>query len=185
MSAARNQPPLSSPPPTNRWLGVLVAGALIVATLVVVNWPRDKAGKPKNEITAGQPLEEVVVRFRERIEAGDPTAKDLLGPAPVFNDVPVSEAEADARQAEFYLRRPELKILAIYPGEPDAQGKRKATPNRYTLVTKVSGSTPPLRIRNARGEVESPSQLFIINPDLVIEVRDGKIHALRAELHRD
>jgi len=52
-------------------------------------------------------------------------------------------------------------------------------------VTRVQGSTPALRVRNDKGEVDAPRRLFIINPDLVVEVSGGKIHGVRAELHRD
>ncbi|MFO0926934.1 MAG: hypothetical protein U0736_07805 [Gemmataceae bacterium] len=108
----------------------------------------------------------------------------LLGPAAVFDDTPVDEAQADARQADFYLRHPKLHITAIRRGE-QVRGKQVDRPRTYTLGTKVDGSTPPLRIRTETGRVEAPSRLFMINPDLVVELRDGKVFAVRPELKSD
>lgn len=109
-------------------------------------------------------------------------AHRLLGPAAVFDHQPVSEADADARQADFYLRHPKTQITGIRRGEL-TRGKLVPAKGRYTLATKVEASTPPLRIRNEKGVVESPSRLFMINPAVVVELRDGKVHAVRAELN--
>lgn len=109
-------------------------------------------------------------------------AHRLLGPAAVFDDQPVSEADADARQADFYLRHPKTQITGIRRGEL-TRGKLVGAKGRYTLTTKVEASTPSLRIRNEKGVVGSPSRLFMINPAIVVELRDGKVHAVRAELN--
>lgn len=124
--------------------------------------------------------------FVQKVNERDRSALDLLGPEPVFDDTPVSEQEADARQASFYLRQPGLRVLAIRRGDPGKK-RSKGDPPRavYTLVTRVQGSTPPLTVRSKNGVVESPSRLFMIDPDLVVEVRDGKVHGVRPELHRD
>jgi hypothetical protein len=128
----------------------------------------------------------VVNDFCVKANQLDRSALDLLGPEPVFDDQPVSEAEADARQADFYLRRPELRVLGIRRGEPGKKRKKGDPPRDvYTLVTKVQGSTPPLTVRNANGLVESPSRLFLIDPDIVVEVKGGKIHGVRPELRSD
>lgn len=131
------------------------------------------------------PVDGVLDRFRTQINASDRKALDLLGPEPVFDTRPVSEQEADARTADFYLRQPDLKIVGIRRGDPKVREKKGMAGNRYTLVTRVQGSTPPLSVRNDKGVVESPSRLFMINPDLVVEVKDGKIHGIRPELHVD
>lgn len=120
----------------------------------------------------------------KQINDGSADRHRLLGPAAVFDETPVEEAEADARQADFFLRHPKLHITAVRRGEV-VGGKIIGTPGRYILTTRIEGSTPPLRIRNDKGIVESPSRLFMMNPDLVVELRDGKVAALRAELHCD
>lgn len=134
--------------------------------------------------TTSSPEEQLLDRFVEAVNARKQEAKNYLGPPPLFEEKPLSEKQADALYAEFYLHHPELRVLSIRKGEPAADGSMKATPGRYTLVTKVQGSTPALRIRNDQGVVESPSRLFMLDPDLVVEVRQGKIFGLRAELHR-
>jgi hypothetical protein len=126
----------------------------------------------------------VLQSFMRQVNQGDAGAKELLGPAAVFDEQPVSEAEADARQADYFLRHPKLRIESIRPGE-HVKGKRVPTPNRYTLVTKVQASTPPLRVRDAAGRVEPPSQLSMKDPDIVVDVKDGKLHAVRADLSSD
>jgi hypothetical protein len=169
----------------NRWwsaAGLAGVGLIAVATVFLVGCPQtsDFPGwKPAGD------EDRVIDRFARLVNARDAKAADLLGEEPVFDERPVSEEVADARQTDFYLRSEELKVLAIRRGEPDREGRMKEAAGRYTLVTRVQGSTPPLRVRNDKGEVESPSRLFMINPDLLVEVVDGKVRGVRPELHRD
>jgi hypothetical protein len=148
-----------------------------------VNWDM-----PNDRITAFEAItndEKILRQFAVLTNRGRTVgSRALLGPPPVFNDDPVSETEADARQAHYYLHN-DPGIVSIRRGEPGPGNRWLNTPGRYTLVSFVQGSTPALRVRNVRGEVESPSKLFIINPDLVVEIREGKIQGIRAELHRD
>ena len=111
-------------------------------------------------------------------------ATSNLAPDPVFDDKPVSEAEEDAMQAGYFLHGAR-QIVAIRAGEFDEKQRTwLKTPHRYTLTTRIQGSTPKVAVK-VGGRVEAPRGLFMIDPDIVVEVRDGKIHALRADLHRE
>lgn len=168
----------------NRWplLVVVLLGLLAGAWLTFARW---NSTSPPKTSPGWTTAEEVVADFMRRTNQGDPAARDLLDPAPLFDDTPVSEAEAEARQAAFFLHDPKLRIEKIRNGELDRTGKLIRTGERYTLITKVNASTPPLRIRDSRGQIGSPSRLFMINPDIVVEIHQGKIRPIRPDLHRD
>jgi hypothetical protein len=138
---------------------------------------RDLESKPWEPLSEEDRL---IDRFVTLHKAGDKAALDLLGPAPVFDDEPVSEKTAESRQTDFYLRS-DLQFRDIRRGEPDGNGGRRAVPGRYTIVTKGSVSSPKLNIRTERG-IEREAQEHLTSPDLVVEVREGKIYGLRAEL---
>jgi hypothetical protein len=116
----------------------------------------------------------VIDAFVSARRNGGEQALELLGPAPVFPEQGVSEAEAERLQTESFLRA-DLKFVDVWRGEPDV-------PGRYTLATRGNVSAPPLRIQTAKG-VDPPSQRFMTNPDLVVEVRGGKVYGVRSELH--
>jgi hypothetical protein len=181
------QQPTTSANPRLGWWWLLVPAALLAyggAWLMTMK-PRDDGGGVAGwtPVTAA---DRVLDSFARKVNAKDREALNLLGPEPVFDEEPVSEQEADARQASFYLRRPELRVVAIRRGEPGKKRKRGDPPRDvYTLVTKVQGSTPLLTVRNNKGVVESPSRLFMLDPDIVVEVKGGKIHGVRPELHQD
>src|SRR5262249_19962734 len=75
---------------------------------------------------------EIVSSFMKDVNAGNRAALDMLGPAAVFDDEPVSEDEAEAKYADFYLRHPELIVREVRAGEPDTKGKQKPSPRRFT-----------------------------------------------------
>ncbi len=52
------------------------------------------------------------------------------------------------------------------------------------LVLKGGDAQPRLKVRNAEGGVDT-IQNAITNPDVVVEVRDDRIYAVRAGLHHD
>ena len=108
--------------------------------------------------------------FRDRKNAGDPAADALLAPLPPQPEAPISQEEAARFQAACFLRQ-DISILFVHR---DAKG-------RLVLVTKGSVSAPTLEVRTARGV--DRVQRTMVNPDLIVEVRDGKIHGLRAEMH--
>jgi hypothetical protein len=185
---SRKTPQVTKPPRVALgWWWLLVPAALLAygGFWLMTLEPRDDGGafpgwKP---VTAA---DRVIDGFARKANAKDREAVGLLGPEAVFDGKPISEQEADARQADYYLRRPELRVITIRSGEPGKKRKKGDPPRDvYTLVTKVQGSTPPLTVRNAKGVVESPSRLFIIDPDIVVEVKDGKIHGVRSELRSD
>ncbi len=93
----------------------------------------------------------------------------------------MSEQTASARQTDYFLRA-DLRILDVLPGEPDDKGRQRAAPGRFTLVTKGNASCAGLERPHGKGHRTAPPSLMV-NPDLVVEVRDGKIHGLRAEMH--
>ena len=106
-----------------------------------------------------------------------------LAPDPVFDDKPVSEVERDAKQSHYILHRVR-QVIAIRAGEPGKGTDWLDTPHRYTLTTRVSGTTPKVAVK-VGDRVGFPTELSIMHPDIVVEVREGKIHAMRAELHRE
>ena len=114
--------------------------------------------------------EQVCVRFIRLRNAGDPADK-LLGPAPVVPTAPVSKAEADRLQTDFFLRQ-DVRVVGA--------GHDKAT-GALVLYTKGNVSAPTLHVKTETG-VET-AQRTMANPDLVVEVRDGRIYGVAAHLH--
>ena len=72
--------------------------------------------------------------------------------------------------------------MEALPGEPDGNGKQRAAKGRYTILTKGPVSSPHLVVRDDKG-VAKRGQLLMLDPDLVVEVRNGKICGVRSELH--
>jgi hypothetical protein len=192
-------PPVEAASPegsaAGRWLvllGLVLLGAGIVigayfwqASALPGAAPPAKAKRKKpSEVWKAHTAEEQIVdRFVRLREANDKAALDLLGPPPVFDGQPLSEEESEVRATDHFLRS-DLRITGIRRGEPDVMGVQQATPNRFTLITQGNVSSPPMRVRTEKG-VEPPGQILMNNPDLVIEVRAGRIHGLRSELHRE
>jgi hypothetical protein len=135
--------------------------------------------EPWQPVTAEDGLIDRFVRLRK---AGDPAALALLRPLPA-EDQPIDDADFDARATDHFLRSDKLEIIDIWKGDPGSDGKPRPSPGRYILVTRGTVATPLIRVRNATGG-DSPSQLNMVNPDLVVEVKDGVIRGLRAELHK-
>ncbi len=150
-------------------LGVLLSrtGKLPLAT--------SASGPPpvRAEVTDEQRLCD---RFAQLHNAGDPAAAALLGRVPAVPEEPVSAAEVHRLQADWFLREP-IEILRVEPERPaqDTQAPR------FVLVTKGNVAAPAVQERTPSG-VER-SQRTMTNPDLVVEVRDGKIYGVRPELH--
>ena len=111
--------------------------------------------------------------FMQKRNADEPGADDLLGPAPAVPTTAVSESEADHIQTDFFLRDPDLRIVAIRP---------TPVPNQYRFVTKSSVKSPRLEVRH--GNDTSSEQRMMNKPDLYVEVRDGKIFGVRATVQR-
>lgn len=124
---------------------------------------------------------EIVQQFARLHTTDRAAALRLLGPEKVFGETPVPEAEAEPYFADHLLRSPRLEVVKVLPGEPDGN-RQKPVLGRFTVVTKAPiMRTPTLKVRRASGEVWGQDQQ-IMNPDIVVEVRDGRIIALRTEL---
>jgi hypothetical protein len=126
------------------------------------------ANPVKTDVSAGTPCEQ----FMALKNAGDPNANDLLGPAPSVPSAPVSEEEADRLDADYILHGP-LHILEVRR-QDNGDG-----PPRCLLVTEGAYTCPKVPIRGG-GE---PASRHLGNPDLLVEVRDGKIYGVRVQLH--
>src|SRR5205823_2138386 len=96
----------------------------------------------------------------------------LLGPAPSVPAAPISQEEADRLQADFFLRE-DVRIVGV--------GRDRRT-RALVLFARGNVSAPALPVRTAGG-VES-AQRTMANPDLSVEVRDGRVYGVAANLHR-
>ncbi len=85
---------------------------------------------------------------------------------------PLSPDEAERLQTTCFLHQ-SLRILSIRP----------IASNRFVLVAKGQVLAPRLQVRTPTGV--DRSQRTMIDPDLTVEVRDGKIHGVRAEMHSE
>src|SRR5262249_51984305 len=110
--------------------------------------------------------------FLQLKNAGSPLADSLLGRQPVVPNAPVTEDEASRLQVDFFLREP-IQVLAVQPAD-------KSHPTIFRFVTRGNVAAPTIPILTARGV--DRSQRTMTNPDLIVEVRDGKIYGLSAHL---
>lgn len=123
--------------------------------------------------------DKVIDRFVTLKKAGDRTANDLLAGKALAEGEVIAEADVEPRATDTFLRQP-FTITAIYRGEPDGKGGQKAAANRYTIAGTGPVTTPHYRVRGA-----GPSSSFITKDlELVVEVRDGKIHGVRSTAGR-
>ncbi len=126
--------------------------------------PRDWSQAPET------PEERLCAQFMQRKNAGAP-APELLGPPPAVPDGPVSPEEADRLDTEFSLRQ-DVHFSGV---------GRAAKPGELVLCAKGSVSAPELRVRTASG-VET-HQRVMFNPDVTVEVRDGRIYGVSSGAH--
>ena len=115
-------------------------------------------------------------------EKNDPAASALLPELPA-GDGPVSEAEYERRAANDFLRKKNVRIIDVWRGEPGPDGKPRPSAGRYTLVTRGSGATPSLRVRDSAGRV-SPTSYSLRDPVVVVEVKGKTIQPLRTEINK-
>jgi hypothetical protein len=121
-------------------------------------------------------------QFMKLKNAGDPKAADLLGRVPVATDAPLAKADMDRLQTDFFLRDT-IQVLSV-TAEVNLSGRRAGLPpGCLVLVTHGNVAAPTLTEQTAQGTERS--QRTMSNPDLIVEVRDGKIYGVRAELHMD
>jgi hypothetical protein len=117
-------------------------------------------------------------RFAELKNAGDAKADEFLGPAPVVPDKALPPEEAERLHAEFFLRG-QYRIAEVYAETPGASGPEA----RIVLVLKGSVDSPPIPTAGPKG-VDRINRAMA-HPDIIVEVRQNKIRAVRAQLHRD
>jgi hypothetical protein len=109
-------------------------------------------------------------RFADLRNAHDAGADALLGPAVKAPADPISAEEAEGIDADTFLRLDNLHVVEV----------RRDVAGRFLLVTKGAATGEPLRVRS--GNEVNRRQRVMTNPALVVEVRDGKIHGVRAQL---
>jgi hypothetical protein len=115
--------------------------------------------------------ERICARFIELKNAGHPVAFQMLGPAPAVPNGPVSQAEADGLQTDFFLRQ-DVRIVGV---------GRDRRSGALVLYTKGNVFAPTLQVKTATGA--QTAQRTMSNPDLTVEVRDGRIYGVAAGLH--
>jgi hypothetical protein len=135
------------------------------------------SARPLAPQDADSPDARLCRRFMDLKNAGDPQADGLLGPAPAVPAAAVAPAEADRLEAEFMLRQPfRVREVGRDAAAPAAAG-------RFVLV--VDGSVASERVAVETPKGTETRQRAMWSPDLVVEVRDGKIHGVRPQLHEE
>lgn len=109
-------------------------------------------------------------QYKELKNDGDASANQLLATLPEVPADPMSQEQADRFQVDCFLHQ-NIRIVSI----------RVSSSNRFILSTHGNVSAPAISVRGAHG-VER-IQRTMSNPDLCVEVRNGKLHGVRAELH--
>jgi hypothetical protein len=116
-------------------------------------------------------------QFMDLKNAGDPQADRLLAPAPAVPETAVAPAEADRLDAEVMLRQPfHVQEVGRDAAAPGAAG-------RFVLVVNGSVAAGRVVVRTPTGE--ETRQRAMWSPDLVVDVREGKIHGVRPQLHEE
>lgn len=158
--------------------GLLGAALLLAFAAGCPSTPATVTAPEVKARTLTEEEEKVCREFIRLKNAKDPAANDLLGPAAVIPDEPVSPEEAQRLQTEAFLRG-DYEITDVW-SRPATAGS-PTTP--IILVTKGAFEGVRLKIKTPSGvDVVTRS---MAHPDLIVEVRDGKIHGVRADLHSD
>jgi len=154
------------------WLPVLALAALAAAGLAAVGLSGCGGG-------AAARLERdraVVARFVELKGADDARAADLLNPAPPVPAEPMSQEEFDRFVLDSMLHSDlHFKRLRPQPAGAPAAGSR---PPRFVISTEGVFNSPRLQVRT--GTEAKPQQRSLYNPDVVVEVVDGKLRCVAA-----
>jgi len=146
------------------------AGALLVAVAAVsVLYSSVPAGQGDGLLLCR--------RFARLKQAHDPGAGDLLGPARSAPPEPITPEEAERIDADTFLRRDDLQILSVRPATSAGDA------GRFILVTKGSATGELLHVRS--GDKVDDFRRVTYSPDIVVEVRDGKIVGVRPQLNTD
>ena len=126
---------------------------------------------------------DLIDRFVTLHQAGDSAFLKLLAEQNPPGDQPIDDDTFERHAAGHYLRSNAATILEVRKGDVGPNGEPRLTRGRYTFVTRGSLVSPVVRIRTTSGG-DAPAQLNVTHPDIVVEVRDGKVHPLRTEVHR-
>jgi hypothetical protein len=135
------------------------------------------AGCKSRETTVQLPANDSLVQQFARLKnAGDNTANDLIAPGPDLSQTVIEEEDKPAFDAAFVLHEPS-QIVEIIPDDPTALFPR------FAFVLKGGFATPKVTIRNKNG-LQAGSQRILSNPEVLVEVREGRIHPLKVGLPR-
>jgi hypothetical protein len=121
--------------------------------------------------------EQLCRQFMALKNADDPRAEAFLTPRPTVPAEAVSQEEADRLDADIMLHQ-KLRVRDVYPLKSWWGGTR-----RCVLVVEGSLSSDRILVRTPTGT--DASQRSVWSPDLIVEVRDGTIHGVRARLHEE
>jgi hypothetical protein len=113
-------------------------------------------------------------QFAQLKNAGDPAAEDLLGPALAVPQDPIFPEQAEPINADALLRGPGLRVVKVRPDRSAPDG------HRFLLVTQGGSAGPVMHVRS--GQTVDRVQKVVSNPELVVEVRDGKLYGVRVQL---
>lgn len=155
--------------PISPWWLVAVALVAVAAAAFYLS---------QEEQTPESPELKLCRRFAALKNAGSPAADDLLGPAPAVPHEPVSPQEAERLDAEFALRRP-FQVLDVRP----ALGRDAGEASRFVLVLHGWVSSEDFQVKTPNG-VEAHNR-HLMHPDVLVEVRDGRIYGVLARLHEE
>jgi hypothetical protein len=176
-SGSKPQPaspsPVATTTPGSRVLrgGVLLGlGAILASLLIAVGMGCFKSKEDESSNLA------VCRKFMRLKNAGDPAANDLLAGKPDVPEEPVSPEEAEQLDAAFMLRD-DFTIAEVRRADGDADG------SRFVLVIKGGVGSERFSVQTLDG----PESRYraIGNPDILVEVKDGRIHGLKAQIHHD
>jgi len=112
-------------------------------------------------------------QWKKLKNAGDSDTEYLIEPLTPTPNEPITEEQADNFDANFCLHHPKIRIESL----------RALSSNRFLFVAKGSISTPILLVRTGN-KVDSVSRV-LFHPDVVVEVRNGKIHPIRPQMHTE
>jgi hypothetical protein len=154
-----------------------VLGLATAALVACAAWATWSAWSAHRETGPVRPDDLILCwRFAALKNAHEPVADRLLAPPPTATEAPVTPEEAERLDADAFLRR-DLRVVDVRPDDT-AGGAR-----RFVLVTKGAAAGEPLRVRS--GDKIERTQRVMTNPEIVVEVRDGKLDGVRVQLGMD
>ena len=158
------------------------------ADLVV---PQPRAALPvaiQRQVAAGHEEDAAAIEgerlcreFARRKNDSASGANDLLEPASGPPDAAVSRQEADRLEADMILRG-RLRIAQVR--RQQVGGTASQDPPRFVLVAEGAYASAPIKVRTPDGRVETSQRVAIQDPDILVEVRAGKIHGTRVTVGR-